>query len=179
MFFVVFLACQEQSALQGVGYGHEALEDEDFFGSSVEGYTGLDTSGFEFLPEELEVSIRVNEYRQMVELPSMTLSAAFSLLAREHSEAMARGEIELGHDGFIERYHKAKTVAVLTAGGENVGMNFAQGDPVESAVENWLNSDGHLENIEGSYNLTGVGVARNDAGAVYFTQLFFSGYLLP
>ena len=175
MFLLIFLACQEQSALQGVGYGHQALEDEEFYLSSSEGQSGLDASGFEFLPEELEVSLLVNDYRRDLELPPMTLLEEFSLLARKHSESMAMGDVDLGHDGFSDRYEMALTVAVLSSAGENVGMNFAAQDPVNNALNNWLDSQGHRQNIEGNFNLTGVGIARNDLGAIYFTQLFFSG----
>jgi uncharacterized protein YkwD len=178
MFLFIFLACQEQSAIQGVGYGHQALEDEEMYFSSSEGRTGLDASGFEFLPEELEVSLLVNEYRQAIELPPMTLFEEFSLLAREHSEAMASGDVALGHHGFQERYQMATSVAILTSSGENVAMNFALNDPVVSALDNWLTSEGHRENIEGNFNLTGVGVARSVEGAIYFTQLFFAGEMI-
>ena len=178
MFLFVFLACQDQSALQGVGYGHQALEDEEMYFSSSEGQSGLDASGFEFLPEELEVSLLVNDYRLELELPPMTLLEEFSLLARKHSEAMAQGDVDLGHDGFSERYQMARSVAILSSAGENVGMNFAAQDPVNNAIDNWLDSDGHRQNIEGDFNLTGVGIARNELGAIYFTQLFFSGELI-
>ncbi len=178
MFLFVFLACQDQSALQGVGYGHQALEDEEMYFSSSEGQSGLDASGFEFLPEELEVSLLVNDHRLDVELPPMTLLEEFSLLARKHSEAMAMGDVDLGHDGFSDRYEMARTVAILSSAGENVGMNYAAQDPVNNAIDNWLDSDGHRQNIEGDFNLTGVGIARNELGAIYFTQLFFSGELI-
>ena len=91
---------------------------------------------------------------------------------------MAMGEVDLGHDGFSERYEMARTVAILSSAGENVGMNFAVQDPVNNAMDNWLDSDGHRQNIEGDFNLTGVGIARNELGAIYFTQLFFSGELI-
>jgi len=39
-------------------------------------------------------------------------------------------------------------------------------------VRGWLESRAHRENIDGSYNLTGIGVARNAAGEVFFTQIF-------
>jgi uncharacterized protein YkwD len=35
-----------------------------------------------------------------------------------------------------------------------------------------LRSPHHLENIEGSYNLTGVGIVRAKDGTFYYTQLF-------
>ena len=177
MFFVVFLACQEQSALQGVGYGQEAPYEEVILPSSQENQS-IDTSGFEFLPEELEVSIEVNNYRLQMELPPMTLIEEFSLLARQHSQAMADGKVDIGHDGFHQRYHMASSVASLHAGAENVGMNFSIEDPVGLAISSWLSSDDHLRNIEGEYELTGVGIAVSEDGAMFFTQLFFSGELL-
>ncbi len=39
-------------------------------------------------------------------------------------------------------------------------------------MSGWLRSPGHRENIEGAYDLTGIGVARSRQGVYYFTQLF-------
>ncbi len=47
-------------------------------------------------------------------------------------------------------------------------------DPAGAAVNAWLASTGHRQNIEGDYHLTGVGVASpdNDSLTFYFTQIF-------
>ena len=45
-------------------------------------------------------------------------------------------------------------------------------DPVSTAVDGWIKSDGHRQNMEGNYNLTGIGVAMNPQGEYYFTQIF-------
>ena len=42
----------------------------------------------------------------------------------------------------------------------------------KQVVNMWLNSDGHRKNIEGNYNLTGIGVVKGKDGALYFTQIF-------
>jgi uncharacterized protein YkwD len=55
---------------------------------------------------------------------------------------------------------------------ENVASNKGHDQPALQAVEGWLASRRHRSNIEGPYDLTGVGVARNAAGEVYFTQMF-------
>jgi len=39
-------------------------------------------------------------------------------------------------------------------------------------VNSWLNSSGHKKNIEGNYSHTGVGIAKNQYGTLYFTQIF-------
>jgi uncharacterized protein YkwD len=41
-------------------------------------------------------------------------------------------------------------------------------------VDNWLKSPMHKKNIEGAFNLTGIGVAADKKGTLYFTQIFVS-----
>jgi uncharacterized protein YkwD len=55
---------------------------------------------------------------------------------------------------------------------ENVAVNQGYRNPASEAVRGWLASRGHRENIEGPYQSTGVGVASDAAGNVYFTQIF-------
>ncbi|MGA1825447.1 MAG: CAP domain-containing protein [bacterium] len=45
-------------------------------------------------------------------------------------------------------------------------------DPAGRVVERWLNSPGHKKNIEGNYNLTGIGVVQANNLTYYFTQIF-------
>jgi uncharacterized protein YkwD len=42
----------------------------------------------------------------------------------------------------------------------------------KEVVEGWLNSPGHKRNIEGDFTLTGIGVAKNNKGIIYYTQIF-------
>jgi uncharacterized protein YkwD len=39
-------------------------------------------------------------------------------------------------------------------------------------VQGWLNSPGHLKNIQGDFDLTGIGVVKTAQNRYYFTQLF-------
>ena len=87
---------------------------------------------------------------------------------------MALGILPLGHDGFERRTEEAldsfehRTYEIA----ENVGM--ARGDDAsQSAVEMWLDSTGHRENIEGPYTLSGIGSYERD-GVIFFTQIFSS-----
>jgi len=58
-------------------------------------------------------------------------------------------------------------------GGDSMAENVALGQTTaQEAVDSWLSSEGHKQNIEGSYNLTGVGVAQGSDGDLYFTQIF-------
>ncbi|MFC4060755.1 CAP domain-containing protein [Planomonospora corallina] len=59
-------------------------------------------------------------------------------------------------------------------GGRGMAENIAMGyrDPA-SVVSGWMNSDGHRKNIMNcSFNLIGVGAAKNAKGQIYWTQNF-------
>ena len=40
------------------------------------------------------------------------------------------------------------------------------------SLSDWLHSQHHRENIEGRFDVTGVGIARSRDGTYFFTQLF-------
>jgi uncharacterized protein YkwD len=55
---------------------------------------------------------------------------------------------------------------------ENVSATQGYDAPAPAAMRGWLASRGHRTNMEGRYDITGVGVARSPTGKVYFTQIF-------
>ncbi|MEH2043198.1 CAP domain-containing protein [Nostoc sp.] len=120
----------------------------------------------------LEQSIfnQINNYRISQGLSALTRNAAIDNQVRIHSQNMANGTVAFGHTGFSERV-KATRISYKAAG-ENVAYNQGYSDPATIAVQGWLKSPGHLANIRGNYNLTGIGVAKNSQGAIYFTQIF-------
>ena len=83
---------------------------------------------------------------------------------------MAKGKVPFSHLGFKQRVN-AITIGYSGAA-ENVASNLGYSDPANQAVVGWLNSPGHLENVKGHYNLTGIGVVTNTQGEVYLTQIF-------
>ena len=120
---------------------------------------------------ELAVYDLVNAHRKSKGLTPLTLDPRINRLARLHSAAMAAGKVKVGHDGFRER------AKLLSQDGpkrvaENVIWDFGHADPATEIVQGWLKSTNHRENIEGPYEHTGVGVARDMTGAIYVTQLF-------
>lgn len=124
---------------------------------------------------EQAVYTQINEYRANRGLPPLTLDAGISDRARNHSQNMANGTVPFGHDGFSDRVQAIATVIPYRAAAENVAYNGGYADPATKAVQGWLNSPGHLRNIQGNYNLTGIGVAKSTKGAYYFTQIFIRG----
>jgi len=114
----------------------------------------------------------INAHRASIGLSKLNWSGVMADQARDHSEAMADGRVNFSHDGFNDRVDAIKKEISIGGAGENVAMNWGSADPVGVAVSGWLNSTGHRNNIEGDYDLTGVGVAKNEDGKYYLTQIF-------
>jgi uncharacterized protein YkwD len=130
------------------------------------------TSPVTIKPTDLEKSVfdQINQYRVFRGLPELSLSAKISKQARIHSQNMARGKVPFSHQGFKRRVN-AIPITYRSAA-ENLAFNLGYSDPAAQAVTGWLNSPGHLTNIKGNYNLTGIGVAANSEGEIYLTQIF-------
>ena len=88
---------------------------------------------------------------------------------------MADKVVSFGHEEFQKRTDEIKTKIMFKRTSENVAMNNAP-LAAQLAVRGWINSEGHKKNMEGDYNLTGVGIARSRDGSWYFTQIFVSTY---
>jgi uncharacterized protein YkwD len=119
---------------------------------------------------EKAVNQQVNQYRASKKLPPLSVDPRITQIARIHSENMANGKATFSHDGFEGRA-KAITIPYQSVA-ENLAYNMGYSDPVRNAVEGWIKSDGHRKNMEGKFNFTGIGIAKNAKGEYYFTQLF-------
>lgn len=115
---------------------------------------------------------QVNQYRASLNLPPLKLDPRISEVAREHSKAMASDRATFSHDGFEQRANKVNKAIVYRSFAENLAFNQGYKDPVRQAVQGWIKSPGHRQNMEGKFDMTGIGVAKNADGEYYFTQLF-------
>ncbi|MBE9100621.1 CAP domain-containing protein [filamentous cyanobacterium LEGE 07170] len=122
-------------------------------------------------PMEVAVLEQINAHRQSIGLTPLEPNPVIIAQAREHSQRMA-SESDLNHDGFSDRVAAIASTLSYSSAGENVASNQGFSDPVAQAVEGWLNSTGHRDNIEGNFNTTGIGVAQAADGSYYFTQIF-------
>lgn len=141
-------------------------------GNSPAATTSQAPGSDEFSALEQSVHQQVNQYRQSQNLQPLTVDPRVSEQARSHSQQMASGNVPFSHQGFEQRIQKISSVIPYLRGAENVAFNKGYSEPGEQAVDGWLKSPGHLKNIEGSYNLTGVGIVKNAKGEYYFTQIF-------
>ncbi|KTD22551.1 CAP domain-containing protein [Legionella londiniensis] len=112
----------------------------------------------------------VNRYRASRGLKPLKLNSFISQVARQHSLDMANKTIEFGHKHFNDRIKRIYNhLEFCEAGAENIAYFKI---PPREVVRKWLTSRGHRRNIEGNYNLTGIGIVRTKAGWVYYTQIF-------
>ncbi len=114
----------------------------------------------------------INDYRKSNGLAALRYNDKVAAIALTHSQNMADGSVAFSHNGFNQRANDIADILSISAAAENVAWNRGYSDPVQTAVDGWIDSEGHLKNIIGNYNTTGVGVAVNDDGEYYFTQLF-------
>lgn len=126
---------------------------------------------------EQAVHAQINEYRAQLGLPPLSINKNISNIARTHSQNMANGTVPFSHNGLQERVQAIATTISYSSTAENVAYNMGYADPATKAVKGWLNSQGHLKNIQGNYNVTGIGVIRNAQGEYYFTQIFIQTLL--
>ena len=114
----------------------------------------------------------VNRYRSEHGLRLLVLDPEISRVARRHSAAMAAHARGVGHEGFDDRVLILRRALATRRTAENVALNRGYRDPAFEAVRGWIASGGHRQNLEGPYEATGIGVARNPDGELYFTQIF-------
>lgn len=175
-FLPLLLACQDSLRAPGGAQYHDTsvqVKEDTVQGEETEGSElGHGDREVSLSLYEREVMSLVNDHREHEDLEDLHVHDVLVEIARNHSMEMALGVLPLGHDGFDERteealdYFEHSTYEIA----ENVGM--ARGnDASQVAVDMWLESTGHRDNIEGPYTLSGIGTYERD-GVIYFTQLF-------
>jgi uncharacterized protein YkwD len=120
---------------------------------------------------EEDILFYTNKYRKSKGLAPLELSETVSVQAREHSRDMAKGRTGFGHEGFEERIDDiSKKMGSVKGAAENVAYGTLD---AEAVVKGWINSPGHRKNLEGNYNVIGIGTA--DKGRItFFTQIFIN-----
>ncbi len=120
---------------------------------------------------ERTVFQKINQYRQQQGLAALSRNSTITTQARKHSQNMANIR-QLSHNGFDGRVQVIGKTIRWQGAAENVAYNAGFSNPAVQAVNGWLKSPGHLQNIVGNFNLTGIGAAQNSRGEYYFTQIF-------
>jgi uncharacterized protein YkwD len=118
----------------------------------------------------------LNQQRVANGLKPLVWSDELATIARLHSRNMAEQKF-FGHRGLDNKMvsDRADDIGLKKwrAIGENIAFNRGYGDPIEKAVELWLDSPSHRRNLlNDEWRETAVGVAVAEDGSYYFTQVF-------
>ncbi|MDQ3805944.1 MAG: CAP domain-containing protein, partial [Acidobacteriota bacterium] len=118
----------------------------------------------------------INAERQRRGRAPLVWDNSLTRMARYHSDNMARQGFfnHVDREG-LDLSGRAQVLGVRgwKALGENIAYNQGYPDPAAFAVERWMISDKHRENIlNGEFTHAGLGIARGSDGRVFFTQVF-------
>jgi uncharacterized protein YkwD len=113
-----------------------------------------------------------NKARAEQKLQPLTVNPLLTNAARAHSKNMAN-KAEMNH--VLDGKNPGDRVKSEGYKFSRVGENIAYGENVTVAriCQGWMDSKPHRENIlSDMYREIGIGIARNDKGQVYYTQVF-------
>ncbi len=117
-----------------------------------------------------EILYHINKYRITHGMSMLKMNNLITQEATAHSRDMAQHKMPFGHLKYEQRMGRLfKAIEHSNGGAENVAYNYKT---AEIVVQEWIKSPGHRQNIRGSYNLTGIGIARDERGRMYYTQMF-------
>lgn len=125
---------------------------------------------------EKKVFALINEKRAEQGLPPLEWSDEVAKIARVHSQNMANYKFfgHVGQDGkMVNDRADMLGVSKWRAIGENIAFNRGYENPCEFAVERWMLSASHKQNLlDIRWKESGIGVAIANDGSYYFTQVF-------
>lgn len=128
---------------------------------------------FKLTEQEKQLLELTNAERKKENLPPFKAAALLCKAAREHSHNMAKQE-KLDHEldckSPFDRLDSVKYNYQRAA--ENIALSA--GEPsMADILKLWMDSDGHRANIlSEKYTEIGLGLAKNDKGETYATQVF-------
>lgn len=125
---------------------------------------------------EREAFALLNEKRRETGLAPLVWNDDVAEIARIHSQNMANENFfsHKGTDGtLVNDRADRQGLSNWRAIGENIAYTRGFNNPVETAVNNWMLSVKHKENLlSKEWKESAVGIAVKADGTVYFTQVF-------
>jgi uncharacterized protein YkwD len=136
--------------------------------STVEAYSKV-VVNYSYSTSELETLKLINDYRVSVGLNVLERINYISGESEGHNNYMIANNV-VNHNGFVNRSENIiKTLGAKTVG-ENIAYNYSS---PQSAINAWLNSPGHKENIVGNFTHFGISIRENtETGKKYYTNIF-------
>ncbi|MBN8643018.1 MAG: CAP domain-containing protein [Flavobacteriales bacterium] len=126
-------------------------------------------TNYDYSTEEFDLANRINDYRESVGKNRLELINHISYKSLEHNEYMIENNV-VNHDYFDSRANNIMQVLGAVRVGENIAYNFSTPN---SALNAWLNSPGHKDNLDGDYTHFGISITINPTnGKRYYTNIF-------
>lgn len=173
-FLLALLAILPASVLaqNGINPNHLSLRTSASMTASVGG--SEEVSGLTAI--ERDTFQLINVERGLAGLPALKWNEKIAKVARLHSQNMAdygffshKGADGLMVDGRADQLKMGEWRAI----GENIAFMQGYPNPAEVAVEKWLLSASHRNNLMSPEWIdSGIGVATTADGKIYFTQVF-------
>ncbi len=110
----------------------------------------------------------INDYRVSVGLTELKQITHISYKSEEHDNYMIINNV-VNHDDFVARSENIMKVLGAKKVGENIAYNY---NTPKAALDAWLKSPGHKENIEGDFTHFGISIRVNADGKKYYTNIF-------
>lgn len=118
---------------------------------------------------ELQTMDLINAYRVSKGLNPLEKINHISYKSEEHDNYMIANNV-VNHNDFVARSENIMKVLGAKTVSENIAYNYST---PQAALNAWLASPGHKENIEGNFTHFGISIRENPAtGRKYYTNIF-------
>jgi uncharacterized protein YkwD len=113
-----------------------------------------------------------NSYRRSSGKSALSRHAGLVQMAQQHSESMARRG-RLDHQGSASRTDEVSARYGMNAKAENVmRWHVKAGRSPQAMLKVWTDSSQHRRNLLGPYGVTGIGIAQDEQGNIWVTQIY-------
>jgi uncharacterized protein YkwD len=117
---------------------------------------------------EIETMALINAYRVSIGLNELKEINHISYKSEEHDHYMIANNV-VNHNDFVSRSQNIMNVLGAKSVSENIAYNY---NSPKAALDAWLNSPSHKENIEGNFTHFGLSIRVNADGKKYYTNIF-------
>ena len=140
------------------------------------GFFTRSVSDISFGGDEKKIFVLVNREREKKGLNRLIWNESLARLARAFSEKMARDDFfdHIESDGAdVVKRAKALRIKKWEKIGENLFVCSGYDNYAAFAVQNWMKSKTHRQNIlDKDFTATGIGLAAGSDEKIYMTQVF-------
>ncbi len=117
---------------------------------------------------EIETMNLINTYRVSIGLNELKEINHISYKSEEHDHYMIANNV-VNHNDFVSRSENIMRVLGAKNVSENIAYNY---NSPKAALEAWLKSPSHKQNIEGNFTHFGLSIRVSADGKKYYTNIF-------